>query len=353
MVKKCISLMVLLSVLLVGGGTLVAQDDTTTSTTSSTVSIFAVICNTQAVVNFNGVMLSSQDIYFQVFSGSQGTGTALSTLRRANVSGNYTFSEVITYPEGQTVPAGGIGSVYVSISRAGSPDNSAYNEYVDDLQDGCADPQYAIGASVAEGGNAFPNSPDTTVSAGTNSSGTSNILSPFGGFLNPNYNPPPQDDVVVIGARRIFTEPRQETPGLIFAECNDYPVAVPGLVYDTDDVVVFWSWFARTAAQVQDHIDNALYSVTYYQTLPLPNVEVSPIQQIGGLYWVFYTARLGNLLPGQYYIQYQVAWDSPITDGYSDYGPGTDTEALYSGCGFRVLPNPTGTSIGHDPWPFQ
>ncbi|MEQ8671767.1 MAG: hypothetical protein RLP44_28580 [Aggregatilineales bacterium] len=353
MVKKYISLVILLIMVLAGSGNVLAQDDTTT-TASSTVSIFAVICNTQAVVNFNGVMLSNQDIYFQVFSGSQGTGTALSTLRRANVTGTYTFSEIITYPEGQTVAAGGVGSVYVSISRAGSPENSAYSEYVDDLQDGCGDPQYALGASVAEGGNAIPGSPDvTTGSPGTNSAGTSTILSPFGGFLNPNYTPPPQDDVVVIGARRIFTEPRHETAGLIFAECNDYPVAVPGLVYDTDDVVVFWSWFAETAEQVQDHINNANYSVTYYQTLPLPNVQVSAIQQIGSFYWVFYTARLGNLLPGQYYIQYQVSWDNAITDGISDYGPGTDTEALYSGCGFRILPNIAGDSIGHTPWPFQ
>ncbi len=358
MVRKYFAIIIVFILLAISTGSGLAQDDddTTTTTAQSTVSYFIVICENQAVVNLNGTMLSGFDVYFQLFSGSQGTGTALSTLRRAGVSGSYTFSEIVTYNDGQTIPAGSIGSAYVTISRSGAPDNSAFNDYIDDLQDGCAEPQNPLGASVTEGGNAIPGSGITglpTVSPGTTNEGTSNILSPFGGVVNPNYVPPPEDEVVVIGAREVFEQPRQETPGLVFAECNDYPVTVPGIVYDTDDVVVFWSWFAETAEQVQDHIDNVNYSVTYYQTLPLPNVVRSTIQERGGLFWVFYYSRLGNLLPGNYYIQYNANWDAQISDGIDAFGPGTDNEALNSGCWFQIRPNPDGEAVNHNPWPFQ
>ena len=32
---------------------------------------------------------------------------------------------------------------------------------------------------------------------------------------------------------------RSETPGLIFAECDAFPLALPGIVYDNDNVTVY------------------------------------------------------------------------------------------------------------------
>lgn len=351
-----VGLLVLLIALL-GAFPIAAQDDEggdETTGDESTVSIFVVICETQAVVNLSGNMASNLDVYFQVFSAPGGTGQALSSLRRANVSGGtYTFSEIVSYTDGATIPAGSTGSVYVSISRVGAPETSAYNEFVDDIQDGCAEPQNPLGASIVDGGNAFPalNTGDGS-SAGTTADGTSAILSPFGGVINPNYVPPDKS-AVVIGPRETFVPPRQETAGIIFAECDAFPVAEPGIVYDTDNVVVFWSWFATSQELLQQHLDAVNYSVTYYQVLPLPNVVRTEIREINGLFWVFYYSQLGNLLPGEYWIEYKVTWDEAISDGFADYGPGTDTPEIVTGCSFDILPNPDGVEVNHNPWPFQ
>jgi hypothetical protein len=51
------------------------------------------------------------------------------------------------------------------------------------------------------------------------------------------------EPLVKIGAR---SAQRSQTAGLIFAECDRYPLTDPGVLYDTDDLVVFWSWFAKT-----------------------------------------------------------------------------------------------------------
>ena len=74
------------------------------------------------------------------------------------------------------------------------------------------------------------------------------IVSPFGGFLNPDLEITPEP-IVVIGARP-HPAYRSPTPGLVFAECTEaLPRAMPGVIYDTDNVVIFWSWFARTEEQ--------------------------------------------------------------------------------------------------------
>ena len=354
MLRKWLLMVALLALLVNVGGLALAQDDDTDADADtgpqSTVSIFAVICETQAVVNISGTMLAGFDVYFQVFSGAGGTGTAASDLRRVSADGDFDFSEIITYPEGTTVAAGGFGSVYVSISREGAPDSSVYNEFVDDIQDGCADPLNPIGVSSSSDGSVV--SDEGTRGPGTNTSGTSTILSPFGGILNPNYIPP-EKPVVAVGPREEFVFPRQETPGLIFAECDAFPVAEPGIVYDSDNVVIYWSWFTATEEQMEEHIANVDYSVTYYQTLPLPNVIRTQTELINGNYWTFWYAQLGNLRAGEYYIEYKVRWDEPVFDGFNDYGPGTDNEIVLSGCSFDVLPNPDGDPVNLNPWPFQ
>ena len=355
MFRKFLLITGLLALLLSMGGAVLAQEDDTTDdeTTEpqSTVSIFVVICEGQAVMNLSGTMLAGFDVYYQIFGGAGGTGDALSTLRRVNADGDFDFSEVVTYPEGSTVAAGGIGSAYVSISREGAPDSSAYNEFVDDLQDGCADPLNPLGVSTPSDGS-VTSSDDGTRGPGTNTGGTSTILSPFGGVLNPNYIPP-EKPIVQVGPREEFVFPRQETPGLIFAECDAFPVAEPGIVYDSDNTVIYWSWFTDTLEQMEDHIANVDYSVTYYQTLPLPNVIRTEPRLINGNYWTFWYAQLGNLRAGQYYIEYKVRWDAPVFDGFANYGPGTENELLLSGCSFDVRENPDDDPVSLNPWPFQ
>lgn len=342
MVKRAFLSLVMVLGLVVGGASAQAVVTTptaptnsgaTTTTTSNNVAIFYVACLDRGVVNFTGTMLTGFDVYYQLFAGAGGTGTQLSTLRRASVDGNYRYSEIVTYTGG-TVAAGAVGSITVSIARESSPDNPTYSTTVNDIQDGCAEPQNPLGSSTDAGSAA----PDTVT--------YTPILSPFGGVVNPGYSPA-DDPVVVIGARN-YVPPRQGTPGLIFAECNDYPIANPGLVYDNDRVVLFWSWFARTPEQVQQFIDNAEFEVGYFGSNPfIQPVVRSPIQQRGANWWVFYTIDLGFVVPGSYRVQYGVRFNNQVDDGFQLYGPGTAVEEINSSCNFRVVRNPNNETVSY------
>ncbi|MCU0498048.1 MAG: hypothetical protein MUF87_11920 [Anaerolineae bacterium] len=313
-------------------GWVFAQNTPTAPT--SNVTIFLVICDNRAVINLSGTMQAGYDVYFQIFNAPAGTGTAITGLRQAAVNGDFTFSESVSYNSGSTVAAGSTGSARVTIGRETNAESTIYETTVNDFQDGCAEPQF--GAGTSQNTDAAPE-----IDYGPR------ILSPFGGFLNPDYNPREQP-IVVIGARDT-TPPRQQTPGLVFAECNKYPLANPGLIYDTDNVVVFWSWFARTPELVQDHINNAIYEVGVFDSEPfIQPVEVSEIQQRGRNYWVFYTIRVGNVRPGNYPIEFKLSWRNPISDGYNDFGPGTANERESSTCTFRVRPNPEGRVVRYN-----
>ena len=63
----------------------------------------------------------------------------------------------------------------------------------------------------------------------------------------------------MIGAR-LSDHFRSDTPGLIFAQCDAFPLAEPGIIYDNDTVTIFWSWFTKTQAQMDEHLANAIYT---------------------------------------------------------------------------------------------
>jgi hypothetical protein len=251
--------------------------------------------------------------------------------------------------------AGGSASVQVSIARETNSSSTIFQTTVSDVNDGCNSPQFPPGTSIDTGAaGAFPNPevgstavPFTTLPSGVGSG----ILSPFGGYLNATYV---QQGQVVIGPRDVATPLRTSNPGLIFAECNDaWPAADPGLLYDSDNIIVFWSWFTRTAEQMQAHIDHAQYSVTLNNAI-FPSVERTEPQVINNRYWVFYIARVGNLLPGYYGVAYRLTWDEPVFDGFDNFGPGTANELEASQCDFRIRTNPTGIPASHNrsftPW---
>lgn len=298
-----------------------------TQASTSNVTIFFVACEDAGVMNFSGQMEAGYDVFYQIFAGAGATGTAISNLRQVSVDGAYTFSERLTYNTGSTVAGGSTASAKVVIARESNSASTIYSTTVDDLQDGCNNPQNALGSSTDAGEGAVPAEP------------VGRIRSPFGGYLNNNSDqaPTPQP-IVVIGARRDDAL-RSDTVGVIFAECNMYlPQAAPGLLYDTDNITIFWSWFAKTQEQVEQHILNAEYDVRF-QTSPMTPVQVSPIQQLGSNYWVFYTIPIGRLTPGQYGIEFRLSWKDAISDGYDDYGPGTDNVSQYSNCTFNIRRN--------------
>ncbi len=102
---------------------------------------------------------------------------------------------------------------------------------VDDVQDGCNNAQNPISSSIDTGAGAT-----TTTAASTGV----RIRSPFGGFINTTV-PVAPEGAVVIGARQFANPQRSSTPGVIFAECNNFlPAAAPGIVYDNDNIIIFW-----------------------------------------------------------------------------------------------------------------
>lgn len=303
-----------------------------TSRAESNVQIFFVACENQAVVNFTGSMDAGYDIFYQVFSGAGGTGTPLTSLRRVEVNGAYAFSETVAYNAGAAVPFGSIASMRVVIALEGNSSRTTYDTTVDDIQDGCSAPQNPVGASVDLGGGA--------AAAATSPSG---ILSPFGGVINPPAVSGTPEPIVVIGARKSSIG-RSQTPGVIFAECNQYlDRANPGILYDTDPIVIFWSWYARTPELVQQHIDNAIYDVSL-NGVRLSRVSKTAIEQRTRNYWVFYIADLGLLEPGYYRLVFHLTWAAPISDGYEDFGPGAATSRVDSACNFEIKRNPVGTA---------
>jgi hypothetical protein len=299
----------------------------------SNVEIFFVACESQAVMNLSGEMGTGYDVYYQVFSASSGTGTAITALRQVSVDGTYAFSERVPYNSGAAVAFGGIASAKVIIAREGNSSSTIYETTVDDLQDGCANPLNAVGTSLDTQGDATAAQTD----AGPG------IQSPFGGIINPNIVVTPQP-LVVIGARQVVVPGRSQTPGMIFAQCDAFPRAEPGVVYDNDNIIVFWSWYAKTQAQVEDHLAHAQYSVTL-NTAPFKDVVASPIELRGGDYWVFFTATVGHLSPGRYGVEYKLTWDTGISDGYAEYGPETANLSENGSCTFTIQRNPDNQQI--------
>ena len=302
----------------------------------SNVTIFFVTCDTRAVMNVSGNADAGDDIFYQVFSGAGATGTPLTSLRQVQVDGAYAVSDQVNYNSGSTVAAGGTASAKVYIARESGVTASSTSFTVDDIQDGCNSPQNSLVTSVDAGAGGVTST--TTV-------GGSNILSPFGGVINPSVSSTPQP-LVVIGPRINVNSNRSATPGLIFAECDqNLPGAAPGVLYDNDNIVIFWSWFAKTQQQVEDHLAQANYDISL-NTAPLIEVNVSPITRPNNInYWVFYTANIGRLRQGQYGVAMRLTWKQAISDGYDDFGPGTDTKEIFSTCTFQIQKNPQNENV--------
>ncbi len=345
-----------LLVLVLGiSSTVLAQTATPAPSADDTnVNYFFVACDAGAVLDLSGVIQRNYDVYFQVFKDLGATGTPLTELQRVSVSGQFQVSPAIVYTNAQFISFGQFASLRLLIARETDPTNILYEDVVDDVQDGCATPTYSAVPTTPSGSGL---SGPTTINPVTgqpvtvgedNIVGSSGIFRPDGGFLNAVFAPQ-REDVVQIGARpsEIGQEAgRTSNPGLIFAECGSFPLAKPGRLFDTDRLTVYWSWFARTPAQVQQHIDNALYTVTL-NGQPFPVVILSEIRQLSdNNYWVFYTADLGDAWAlGDYGINFQLEWRNAISDGYARFGPGTRTERISATCGFTIEKNPYGVQV--------
>jgi hypothetical protein len=226
----------------------------------------------------------------------------------------------------------------VDIARESDPTRIDFSYVLTDAQDGCGNPTNPLAPGTDAGGGGG-GSTDTGAVAGV----STHILAPNGGVLNPNLQP---EAAVVVGARP-SDRFRSDTPGLIFAQCDAFPLAEPGIIYDSDTVTIFWSWYTKTEEQMAQELASAVYKVKF-NNADLPMTQLStPVEREDGRIWVFYTATVGNLLPGHYEVGFEHTWRTPVNDGFSDYGPGTANPREVGMCNFDVQLNPEGKSIDH------
>ena len=337
--KSCLLTCILL--LLALAGTTLADDDIVTS---STVNWYYSACEDGMVVDLYGQIQPGYDIYYQGFDLYGGLGEPITALRRVSVNGHYAVSQTVNWMGAAERELGTPISVVFRIARENNPDSALFQEASDDTLEECLEPGSTLDVDET------PGSGDLI--------GSSGIFMPDGNMLNPEYYEPPEP-IVNIGARpsenRIYG--RSATPGMIFLDCAETDGAEPGILWDTDELTLFWSWYARTEEQVQDHLLNARYRVELGgQTVP--DIRISEVTRIPNSsdWWVFYTVKLGDKWePGTYGTHYELRWANPINDGYDDFGPGTGIEMLDGGCLFTIERNPWDVPVIHEnpAWPLK
>ena len=125
----------------------------------------------------------------------------------------------------------------------------------------------------------------------------------------------------------------------VFAYCDvpGDPYLPPTGLQPGATIVIFWSWYARTREQVQDHINAATYDVFLNgRRLEYRQFQGSIEQRADGNYWVDWAVTAGPLEAGQQRITYRVSWSRVISDGYTQFGPDTSTESESGTCTFTV-----------------
>lgn len=104
-----------------------------------------------------------------------------------------------------------------------------------------------------------------------------------------------------------------------------------------ESVGIWWNWFVAQPELMQDHLDHANYEVLLNGRL-LTDYEkyATPLQREGRDWFIYWYYPVGSLEPGRYEVSYRVTWDAAVSDGYEDFGPGTENEADEGNCVFTV-----------------
>jgi SH3-like domain-containing protein len=125
---------------------------------------------------------------------------------------------------------------------------------------------------------------------------------------------------------------------LAYCDNNAFGSPPPRNLAAGSTIDVFWGWFARTRAQVEDHIEHAVYDVRV-NGVPLEDWEAyrgTIRQESDGNYHVYWYVPSEALDSGPVEITYEVTWENEITDGYASFGPGTANESETGTCNFTV-----------------
>ncbi len=110
---------------------------------------------------------------------------------------------------------------------------------------------------------------------------------------------------------------------------------------------IYWTWFARTAEQIQDHLDAATYAVQVerkegesWQLVrrlsDYDSYRTALTRLPNGRLEVRWFVPIGTLEAGEYRVTYRLTWSRRIEDGFTSFGPGGAEEINTGTCAFRV-----------------
>lgn len=139
----------------------------------------------------------------------------------------------------------------------------------------------------------------------------------------------------------------RNTDVLAYCDLDDFRGRYAGRSFNTSTpVTIFWSWYARTPEQIQDHLDYSRYAVTVdrlegetwrpFRALEDYRNYQTGVTRVGNSYYVYWYVPIGTLEAGQYRINYRVTWTQRIEDGEQSFGPGGDDELNVGSCLFAV-----------------
>jgi hypothetical protein len=126
----------------------------------------------------------------------------------------------------------------------------------------------------------------------------------------------------------------------VLAYCNNTSLGSPPPtnLAAGSTIDIWWSWFAKTQDQIQDHINNVIYEVT------IDGVALSDWREYRTTirresddnYYVYWYVPAGPLSAGPHEITYRVTWTESTSDGYETFGPGTSNPVQTGSCNFTV-----------------
>ncbi len=123
----------------------------------------------------------------------------------------------------------------------------------------------------------------------------------------------------------------------ILAYCQQKGVRPPS-PKTSDNVFIEWSWYVSHPEYMDDHLEHATYDV-HLDGKPLENWTrfATDMKLEAGVYIIYWYYPVGQLDPGEHRVDFRLTWDTSITDGYAQFGPGTAREVDEGSCTFTVI----------------
>jgi len=106
-------------------------------------------------------------------------------------------------------------------------------------------------------------------------------------------------------------------------------------------VTIYWSWYAKTEDQLNNHITNAVYEVKVDDKVlqdwqPHITNVIQDTYRGDKVYFVYWYIPIGTPSPGEHKVDFKLTWKQKISDGFKEYGPGTDQESDTGTCTFTI-----------------